>query len=194
MFEKPYELTASGMKRLANDLEYYANEYLPQKAEELVRRLAKLGLTEAQIRISDLPDRMGVTISCDISREAVDTSAMLMMIGPVKESEKYPPFYIALAVEFGTGITYNNDINPYALQLGYGPGTYGQGKGLDPGGWWYWKSYDNEDTDDGEVEGSSPKGELIHTYGMQARKPLYSATLEMQRQIADIAREVFNTK
>ena len=188
MFEKPYELTASGMKRLASDLEYYANEYLPQKAEELVRKLAKLGLTEAQIKVSESPMGMGVTVSCDIKREAVDTSAMLMMVGPVKESEKYPPFYVALAIEFGTGITYNKLIHPYEAQMEMGPGTYGQGKGLNPEGWWYWRDSGESD------ENGNPKGEFVHTYGMQATMPMYSATLEMQRQIADIAREVFNTK
>lgn len=81
--------------------------------------------------------------------------------------------------EFGAGIHYNNgNTNPKAHEFGMGVGTYpGQTHAIDPGYWWY--------TDDA--------GKKHLSYGTEATMPMYKASVEIRKQITQIAREVFGS-
>lgn len=65
----------------------------------------------------------------------------------------------AIWLEFGTGVRKNPDGYPDELPEGIVPiGTYGQGKGSNPNGWYY---YDENDR------------EVKHTFGTRANKFMY---------------------
>ena len=86
----------------------------------------------------------------------------------------------AIWIEFGTGVRNNGSAgtSPHhkGEELGMTIGTYGQGKGADPNGWYYY--------DDGEV---------VHTFGIKANMFMYKTALELQRVCPELAKEVFRT-
>lgn len=64
-------------------------------------------------------------------------------------------------LEFGTGVRKNKDGYPDELPEGIVPiGTYGQGKGSNLNGWYYY---------------NEKKGEVQHTFGIKANKFMYYA-------------------
>lgn len=88
----------------------------------------------------------------------------------------------AIWIEFGTGVTYNGDVgsypNPLAESVGMtGIGTYGQGKGANPYGWFY---YDET-------------GKLRHTHGIKAQMFMYNTIQTLIKEFPDMAREVFDS-
>ena len=84
----------------------------------------------------------------------------------------------AIWIEFGTGVKNNGSAgsspHPKGGELGMNIGTYGQGKGANPNGWWYYKD-----------------GEIKHTYGIKANMFMYKTSLELQRVCPELAKEVF---
>ena len=84
----------------------------------------------------------------------------------------------AIWIEFGTGVKNNGSVgsspHPKGEELGMKIGTYGDGKGANPNGWWYF--------DDGELK---------HTFGIKANMFMYKTSLELQRVCPELAREVF---
>jgi hypothetical protein len=87
----------------------------------------------------------------------------------------------AIFLEFGTGITHNGPAgsspHPKGSELGMTIGGYGQGKGADPGGWWY---YDEA-------------GRLRHTKGVAAQMFMWKTARELERIAPELAREVFQS-
>lgn len=84
----------------------------------------------------------------------------------------------AIWIEFGTGVVANagNAPHPKADELGMSPwGTFGQGKGANPNGWWYMG-------DDGIPH---------HTYGIPANRFMYNAAQMLRRECPQLAKEVF---
>jgi hypothetical protein len=87
----------------------------------------------------------------------------------------------AIWLEFGTGIRYNgpagSSLHPKGAELGMTIGGYGQGKGANPGGWWY---YDTA-------------GQIRHTYGVAANMFVWKTARELERIAPMLAREVFTS-
>lgn len=75
-------------------------------------------------------------------------------------------------IEFGAGAKFGYG-HPDAGKFGVGPGTYPSDKGYwdNPKGWWY--------------------GSGQHSYGNPPSMAMYSAVVEMNTRLTEIAREVF---
>ena len=144
-----------------------------QNIKDFVQKLLDTGVEIAKATIYEL--------------DAVDT---LKLYNSVKEPVLYKdgsggviftdsPY--AAFVEFGTGVANNGSVgssnHPLGVQLGMTIGTYGEGKGANPDGWYY---YDNE------------QGRLRYTQGMPSRPFMYSTAKEMERIAAKVAKEVFS--
>lgn len=84
----------------------------------------------------------------------------------------------AIWLEFGTGVRHNGPAggspHPVGAELGMTIGEYGQGKGANPNGWWYY---------DGDA--------VKHTYGIPANMFMWSTARELERVAPELARDVF---
>jgi hypothetical protein len=81
-------------------------------------------------------------------------------------------------LEFGTGVKHNtpqgSSPHPKGQELGMTIGDYGQGKGANPQGWWY---YDDD--------------RIKHTFGIRANMFMWKTARELERVAPELAREVF---
>lgn len=84
----------------------------------------------------------------------------------------------AIWLEFGTGVRHNgaqgSSPHPVGAELGMTIGDYGQGKGANPNGWWY---YDGD--------------KVKHTYGIPANMFMWHTARELERVAPELAKEVF---
>ena len=137
---------------------------LERKASELANRLADYGLLLAQVSFegTQYTGHKDVTVT----KEPNDSGYTLRASGMT-----------ALILEFGAGVTYSNG-HPEEEQFGMGVGTYpGQTHAFSPNGWTLPKSA-------GIFAGE-------HTYGNPASRAMYNAEKDMEREIEQMAREVF---
>lgn len=172
------ELSVKGIEAIKRQLLQY-NESLTIKCEKLVSRLLQSGIEVSQSKISESPLGKYVTVTTNISADKMGCKGILFAKGAVKESEGYAPFFVLLAIEFGSGIHYNPTPNPLSEKMGYGVGTFpGQIHAMNPGGWYFW---------------SEEKQQWIHSYGVKATMPMYSADMEIIQSVLKIAKDVFNS-
>lgn len=171
------DLSVSGLNDLKRQLLQYKDE-LPTKCEKLVYRLLQSGLAVSQAKISESPLGKYVTVTTNISAEKMGCKGILLAKGSVKEQDGYAPFSMLLAVEFGAGAHFNPTPNPIiSSEFPYGVGTFpGETHAMEPGGWYFW---------------SEEKQQWIHSYGVKATMPMYSADMEIVKNVTKIAKEVF---
>ena len=170
------DLSVSGLNDLKRQLLQYKNE-LPTKCEKLVSRLLQSGVAVSQTKISEIPLGKYVTVTTNISSDKMGCKGILLAKGAVKEQDGYDPFSILLAIEFGAGVHFNSTPNPLSAEMGYGVGTFpGQVHAMEPGGWYFW---------------SEEKQQWIHSYGVKATMPMYSADMEIIQNVVKLAKEVF---
>lgn len=170
------DLSVKGIKKMQKDLLKYKTDYLQKKCRELAERLIVIGVTVSQAKIDESPLGKYVSLSTDISSDAMGTTAILVAVGENKESEDFEPFNTLLAIEFGAGIHHNPTDNPKADDLGFGVGSFpGQIHAFEDG-WYYW-------------DDSDPKWK--YTHGVKATMPMYEASLEIINSVVKVAREVF---
>lgn len=211
-------LDADSIGKLIKNLEFY-NKYTDEKLYELVSRLRNLGVSVAKAKIQsaksdDLsPNMCSISFVFDTKSGHKVEGRMIITSEPIfsnrrtnteheydtgkKDKEGNPimakgsatmirVFWPHLAYEFGAGYEYNHTKvnNPWASALQMGPGTFpGQTHVPVPGYWYY------SDSDDGDVDKS---GASKVYRGTQATQPMYNAWLEMSKNLARIAREVFD--
>ena len=134
-------------------------QWVLQKENELRVRLAAVGATVASIQFS----RAIYSGTKDITVR-VDNTGSVAVIYAEGEAVAF--------IEFGAGDRYGHG-HPQAGELGVGPGTYPDGKGLwnNPKGWWY--------------------GHNLHTYGNPPAMAMARAVETMTEQLTTIAKEVF---
>ena len=170
------DLSVKGIEALKSQLLQYKDS-LSIKCEELVSRLLQRGIAVSQTKISESPLGKYVTVTTNISADKMGCKGILLAKGAVKEQEGYAPFSILLAIEFGSGVHFNPTPNPLSAEMGYGVGTFpGQVHAMEPGGWYFW---------------SEEKQQWIHSYGVKATMPMYSADMEIIKNVTKIAKEVF---
>lgn len=170
------DLSVSGLNDLKRQLLQYKDE-IPIKCEKLVSLLLQSGVDVSQSRISESPLGKYVTVTTNISADKMGCKGILLAKGAVKEQEGYAPFSILLAIEFGAGVHFNPTPNPLSAEMGYGVGTFpGQVHAMEPGGWYFW---------------SEEKQQWIHSYGVKATMPMYSADMEIIQNVVKVAKEVF---
>ena len=169
-------LSVKELENLKNELKNYKSEIV-KNTEIMVSRLLQSGVEVSQSKISESPLGKYVTVTTNISADKMGCKGILLAKGAVKEQEGYAPFSILLAIEFGAGARFNPDPNPLSAEMGYGVGTYpGQIHAFDPNGWYFW---------------SEEKQQWIHSYGVKATMPMYSADMEIIQNVVEYAKEVF---
>lgn len=99
-----------------------------------------------------------------------------------------------LFIEFGAGIRYES---PHMEDYGFWAGMYGEGRGNNPGGWFYKGTETANDPEDTEMK-INRKGEydfgVMHTYGSPANAFMYETEKELIDGIVDIVRRELNGK
>ena len=170
------DLSVNGIEAIKSQLLQYKDS-LSIKCEKLVSRLLQSGVAVSQAKISESPLGKYVTVTTNISADKIGCKGILLAKGAVTEQEGYAPFSILLAIEFGSGVHFNPTPNPLSAEMGYGVGTFpGQVHAMEPGGWYFW---------------SEEKQQWIHSYGVKATMPMYSADMEIIQNVVKIAKEVF---
>ena len=171
------ELSKKGIEKLIKDLKNYRNTTLPNRCRDLVVRLAEIGVPVANSRIAESPLGRYVSIKTEIDPGTMGCKAIIIATGETFVSDEYNDFNTLLAIEFGAGIHYNQKENPKADELGFGVGTFpGQIHAFEDG-WFYW---------DEDSQGWK------YTNGVKATMPMYSASVEMIKNIQKVAKEVFS--
>jgi len=157
-------LSEESIDSAIQELEDYAKS-LDQKAQELCKRLADMGALYAEWNFSGV--LYAGEIDYKISVDKIDDHSY--MIRANGES--------VLFMEFGAGVRYGYG-HPKAAELGMGPGTYNPSSDTwkSPSGWWFPQG-----------------GTTIHTYGNAPGMPMYNAAKDLQREILEVAREVFSS-
>lgn len=169
---KANALSVSDMRKLADDLRRYANS-LEHKARLLAEKLSERGVEIARVQIADL--------------DAIFTGELLSSIhSEYKGSFKGGGIFAIVAddeagvfVEFGTG-QYGKD-TPYPYPLPDGVSwDYATGKTIrqNAAGRYYW-FYPGQD------------GKWHYTEGLPARPFMMNTSLELQKEIVKIAKEIF---
>ena len=169
------DLSVNGIEALKSQLLQYKDS-LPIKCEKLVYRLLQSGVVASQAKINESPLGKYVTVTTNISADKMGCKGILLAKGEVKEQEGYAPFSILLAIEFGAGIHYNPTPNPNSDKFGLGVGTFpGQVHAFEDT-WFYWDENSQE---------------WKPTHGVKATMPMYSADMEIIKNVTKIAKEVF---
>lgn len=160
------DLSVSGLERIIKELEDY-KQSLNDKITLLVEKLADIGIPVIETKIAQAQGDSDKSHSTEINVVSTPESTRATLV--LKGED-------ILFIEFPTGIYYNNGVNhPKAAEFGYGVGTYGKGRGLNPGYWWY----------------KSDDGKAHFSIGTECTMPMYSASLEIIRNIELVVNEVF---
>ena len=142
----------------------YQKEFA-EKEEKFLLRLAELGVSVARTGYStaaDYEQTQNITVGWEKTPNGYAVKADGELVG---------------FVEFGTGIRNREWDN---TDMDYTPpkhGTYGQGRGAQPWGWWYYPS---------------GKTKAVHTYGEMPVEAMRLARDEMVEKVIRIAREVWS--
>ena len=146
-------------------LEKYKKDFL-EKETEFIRRLKELGVSVAEAGFATA-DYDGIN-DVLIAETQNGNRAMIIAYG---ETVGF--------IEFGTGVKYDEWVdNNNTQNKPYKPpkhGTYGDGKGANPKGWWF----------------STSPGSAQHTYGNPPAGAMLEARNSMVEQVVQIAREVW---
>lgn len=161
------DLSEQGIDSLIQQIEQYRRELI-HKCDILVQRLAQSGIPVINACIARAKGD---------SDKSHNTEVYLNSDGTIRKANLILTGGDILFIEFGAGIHYNSgNAHPKAGKFGYGVGTYpGQTHAIDPGYWWYMED-----------------GESHFSRGTQATMPMYNASLEIMRNVSEIANEVFN--
>lgn len=173
-----FGLSQKEIQSAIKELEKY-RDYLPDKCEELCKRLAEAGIQIAQSHIGSSGFGKYIRLASEITPEQVGCKAVFYMedvqkivnqwqtLEGVKRAEISP----ALMLEFGVGLPAENP----ADIPGVGTGTFPGGTHGNEPGWWYMDL-------DGKWHFSS---------GVSPKMPMYSAGKELVDKVVEIARKVF---
>ena len=171
------DLSVKGIENVKKKLIQYRDVELPRKCKEFVERLLQIGVDVSKAKISESPLGKYVTITTDVSADKMGCKGILLAKGAVKEQEGYEPFSVLLAIEFGSGVHYNPTPNPLiSSEFPYGVGTYPNQIHAYQDLWFYW---------DEKTQEWKP------THGVKATMPMYSADIEIIKNVAKVAKEVF---
>lgn len=179
-----YDLSISSIRQLQKDLQRY-NDSLVFKARELAERLSEKGVKIARVQIADL--------------DAIFTGELIQSLhSEYKGSTEYGAIFAVVTdsehcafVEFGTGMIGRDNPYPYPLPSGVN-WEYNTGKTI------------RQAQDDIVVHGDVyvKKGEYFWSYigkdgklhitkGLPSRPFMYLTSLELQKEVVKIAKEIF---
>lgn len=170
-------LSLSSIKQLQRELQSYSNS-LTAKCEEVVRRLAQVGLDEAEKHISEAGftyDEKGIESGSDVEHHS---EIKVKTLNGYSHADLIVSGKEIAFIEFGAGVYYNGAVgqspNPKGNDLGMVIGSYEEGHGKQN----VWGYY-------------SDGGELVLTHGTKATMPMYNASMRMYQEAPKIVKEVF---
>lgn len=161
---KHLEVTINELDKAADWLEKYKRRML-SKADGLVNKMLRDGEDYAINAVGHFDT--GETVSSVLGYR--DGNRGILKVGGN-----------AIWIEFGTGVAYNGDgyNHPKAQELGMDAhGTFGQGKGANENGWYYFDEMD---------------GAVHHTRGIPANMFMYNTAQMLRREYAKMAKEIFS--
>ena len=162
-------------------------KWLDQKAKEFVQRLQDEGIEIANFYYTTASvDEYDIMLAGDLDA-TVDRTVKITKTSSGYSAEVRATGESVLFVEFGTGRMFDN---AYMRQYGFYPGSYGQGRGKSPHGWFY-KGHLPPLAPPGTERARGRPG-LIHTYGSPANAVMYSTKRRLTEMFAGIAKEVFS--
>lgn len=168
------KLSSDSIKQAIKQLESYKAR-IPRLTKEITRRLAAIGLEEAQIRFSG-------------AMYDGDNDALVSLKPTESGYEVIASGESVCFIEFGSGVHYNGSGGNYPLPKPagiVGIGQYGRGHGSND----MWRYQGNPGTDGIEV--SDATGTYVLTKGNPAQMPMYHALVQMQREVEQIVKDVF---
>ena len=165
-------LDSASVEQAIRELESY-KQWMLQKQEELVSRLADVGLQVARVRFAGAKYAGINDVTCRVEKNG--TGATIFADGDA-----------VAFIEFGTGVSHP----AYPPGTDYTPpphGSYGQGKGRRKK-WGYYGDPGNI----GEVKVNTAGQEVVITSGNDPALAMWTAVVQMSEEVAQIAREVFS--
>ena len=163
------ELSQAGIQKAIREVKEY-KQSLIDKNELFVQRLAEIGIPVIDERIAAAQGD---------SDKNHNTYIKVNSFGGYSRAVLTVEGIGLLFIEFGAGIHYNGSAgsspHPKGQEFGYTIGSYG--KGLGKNDHWYY---------------TAETGESVMSHGTEATMPVYSASVEIQRRIREIAKEVFS--
>lgn len=165
-------LSVDDIKKAINELKAY-RKWVDEKTDILMKRLAEIGLNEAQIKFANAV----YAGDNDVKVTASSTDKGFVITAKGKA---------VCFIEFGAGVFYNPS-EPYPIsrpQGIVGIGEYGKGNGKRKG--WV---YDGEAGNGGKVLENGK----VFTRGNPAYMPMWNARKEILLSVDKIAKEVFET-
>lgn len=166
-------LSVSGIRNLQKQLADYRDS-LQYKCRRLAEELSERGVEIARVQIADLDAIFTGELIQSIHSEYKDSSKYGAVFAVVADSEH------AVFVEFGTGQRGEDKPYPYPLPNGIS-WDYNVGKTIRQNpetGRYYW-FYPGKD------------GKWHYTEGMPSRPFMYQTSLELQKEVVKIAKEIF---
>ena len=152
--------SSSGFRAAAAWLEDYA-ETLKEKASKVLDAMLKEGEFTAKVLLVHIDT--GETLNSIMGYREGDH-------GIISVGGK------AIWIEFGTGVYAPGQVDyPVSVEGIVPHGTYGEGHGADPNGWYY----------------TNINGEVRHTLGIAANMFMYNTAQRLRREYKRIAHEVF---
>ena len=171
------DLSVDGIRNIKQELQNYKEDVINKRLKQLVSNLINKGYIVAEQCINQSPVGKYVYLRIDDKTWKTGKEMVLVASGAIKEIPGREPFNIMLAIEFGSGIFYNKNINPMADKYGYGPGTYpGQIHAFEDG-WYYWDEKVNM---------------WRYSHGIKATMPMYNASVKIREELEKEIRKVFS--
>lgn len=167
------DLSVSSIRNLQKELQKYSDS-LTFKCRELAEKLAERGVEIARVQIASLDAIFTGELIQSLHTEYKDSSKFGAAFAVVTDSDH------AAFVEFGTGSKGEDKPYPYPLPEGVS-WDYNVGKTIRQNattGAYYWFYPGND-------------GLWHYTEGMPSRPFMYLTSLELQKEVVKIAKEVF---
>jgi hypothetical protein len=174
-------LSVSSINNLIKELQKYTDG-IADKCEEVVRRLAEIGLEEAEKNISKAGIKYTRTKNGGLIQSGSDvehnSDIKINRYGNYSQAQLTVQGRDIMFIEFGAGVHYNGAVgtspNPKGEEMGMTIGSYGYGQGKND----VWAYH-------------AEQGELVITYGTKATMPMYRASLRIQKEAEKVIKEVF---
>lgn len=165
------DLSVSSIRQLQKDLEKFRDS-LEYKARLLAETLAERGVEVARVRIADLDAIFTGELISSIHSEYKGSQKGGAVFAVVADSDH------AAFVEFGTGPIGQESPYPYELPEGVS--------------WQYASGKTIRQLADGRYGWFYPRdGQWYFTEGMPARPFMYETSLELQKIVVEVAKEIF---
>lgn len=157
--------------KVAKQIRAYTNQ-LQIKYSRALERIAVIGGGTARVKFTQAFYAGKNDVEIEVKR-VTDTHYQVIASGET-----------VLFIEFGTGISNPELVEPSGLT--YKHGTYGKGKGANPNGWVYVGEQGNA---------GQPLGNGVYkTMGNPPARAMYDASKDMRAEITRIFREEFQSK